>query len=222
MSYRLLRRRRTKRGSAEPASEDTGLLDVLANLVGVLALFAAITSLLSASGDIKIHTPMNKKTNRQYVLLQVSKQGVWNLQPAVEVMAAEDRKRVQAVQRCRRLPAGERAGCDADLDRWRFNQRVGSVEVSVTHQAGTLFAAGPPTASALDLKQPDGWLSREVDRLARQNRAVFVLLENDGFDAYRLIKQRARERKVPVGWEPWFKGDPIYFWGNGGRRFTVQ
>ena len=72
MSYRLLRRRRTKRGSAEPASEDTGLLDVLANLVGVLALFAAITSLLSASGDIKIHTPMNKTTNRQYVLLQVS------------------------------------------------------------------------------------------------------------------------------------------------------
>ena len=70
MSYRLLRRRRTKRGSAEPASEDTGLLDVLANLVGVLALFAAITSLLSASGDIKIHTPMNKPSGRAYVLPQ--------------------------------------------------------------------------------------------------------------------------------------------------------
>ena len=222
MSYRLLRRRRTKRGSSEPASEDTGLLDVLANLVGVLALFAAITSLLSASGDIKIHTPMNKRTNRQYVLLQVSKQGVWNLQPAVEVMAAEDRKRVQAVERCRRLPAGEQPGCDAALDAWRFNQRVGAVEVAVTHKAGTLFKAGPPTATAAELKRPDGWLVDEVQRLARQNKAIFVLLENDGFDVYRLIKQRAREQKVPVGWEPWFAGDPIYFWGNAGRSFTVQ
>ena len=222
MSFRYLRRRRRSRINAEPASEDTGLLDVLANLVGVLALFAAITSLLSASGDIKIHTPMNKPSGRAYALLLVSKQGVWDLQPAVTAMAAADRRRVAAVQRCRQLAAPLQESCNRELDGWRFDQRLGSVEVSVTHQAGTLFPAGPPNADAAELKREDGWLDREIDQLARQNKAIFVLLENDGFDLYRLIKQRARERKVPVGWEPWFKGDPIHFWGNGGRRFTVQ
>jgi hypothetical protein len=27
---------------------------------------------------------------------------------------------------------------------------------------------------------------------------------------------------VRLGWEPWMKGEPIYFWGQGGRSLTVQ
>jgi len=27
---------------------------------------------------------------------------------------------------------------------------------------------------------------------------------------------------VRLGWEPWYKGEPIYFWGNAGRSLTVQ
>jgi len=39
---------------------------------------------------------------------------------------------------------------------------------------------------------------------------------------YRAIKSKALEHKVPIGWEPWYKGDPVYFWGNAGRNLTVQ
>jgi hypothetical protein len=51
---------------------------------------------------------------------------------------------------------------------------------------------------------------------------VFVVLENDGFEAYRAIKAKAQQHGVRLGWEPWMKGEPIYFWGQGGRSLTVQ
>ena len=222
MSERHHRRRRKRRIAAEPASEDTGLLDVLANLVGVLAMFAAITSLLSASGDIRIKTPMNKPSDRQLELFQVSKQGVWALQPAVAVMAKADRQRVAEVNRCAQLEPSEQPACDQQLESWRFNQRVGQSQVSVTHREGIIRKEGKADASVLELKRPDGWLDQQLERLQREKKGVFILLENDGFDVYRLIKRRAHERGVPVGWEPWFKGDPIYFWGNAGRNLSVQ
>lgn len=222
MSERHHRRRRKRKMAAEPASEDTGLLDVLANLVGVLAMFAAITSLLSASGDIKIRTPMNKPSNRQLEILQVSGEGVWHLQPAVETMVKADRERGKEVARCAQLEKPEKASCDQELDQWRFNKSVGSTYVSVTHKEGVLSKNGPPTVTTAQLKQSGGWLDQELMRLSQQKKGIFILLENDGFDVYRLIKRRAHEAKVPVGWEPWFKGDPIYFWGTGGRSLVVQ
>ena len=222
MSQRHHRRRRKRRMAAEPASEDTGLLDVLANLVGVLAMFAAITSLLSASGDIKIKTPMNKPSDRQLELFQVSKEGVWALQPAVATMAKADRQRVAEVTRCTQLEPTEQPACDQQLEAWRFNQRAGQAQVSVTHKEGIIRTFGNADATALDLKKPDGWLDQQLERLEKEKKGIFILLENDGFDVYRLIKRRAHERKIPVGWEPWFKGDPIYFWGNAGRNLSIQ
>ena len=61
-----------------------------------------------------------------------------------------------------------------------------------------------------------------MKELANKKTAVFVVLESDGFEIYRAIKSKAIEYKVPIGWEPWYKGDPIYFWGNSGRLMTVQ
>lgn len=222
MSERRHRRRRKRRIAAEPASEDTGLLDVLANLVGVLAMFAAITSLLSASGDIRIRTPMNKSSDRPLEILQVSKAGVWDLQPAVTAMVKADRQRAAEVARCGQLEAAERGTCERELDGWRYNQRLASSVVTVTHREGLISKAGVPTASVRALKQPDGWLDQQLARLAREKKGLFILLENDGFDVYRTIKRKAHEQQVPVGWEPWFKGDPVYFWGNSGRNLTVQ
>ena len=61
-----------------------------------------------------------------------------------------------------------------------------------------------------------------MKELANKKTAVFVVLESDGFEIYRAIKRKAIEYKVPIGWEPWYTGDPIYFWGNSGRKMTVQ
>jgi len=38
----------------------------------------------------------------------------------------------------------------------------------------------------------------------------------------REIKRLANRYEVPIGWEPWYKEDPIYFWGNAGRSMLIQ
>jgi hypothetical protein len=73
-----------------------------------------------------------------------------------------------------------------------------------------------------ELKQPKGWLDTTMAQLAQRRQVVFVVLENDGFEAYRAIKAKAQQHGVRLGWEPWYKSDPIMFWGNGGRSLTVQ
>ena len=67
-----------------------------------------------------------------------------------------------------------------------------------------------------------GWLDTTMAQLAQRRQVVFVVLENDGFEAYRAIKAKAQQHGVRLGWEPWMKGEPIYFWGQGGRSLTVQ
>ena len=155
-------------------------------------------------------------------MLQASKDGVWDLQPAVNRMAKLDRERVEEVIRCEQLIEPEKSVCEENLDIWAREEQIGSIEMKLSHEKGTLQRNGPPTALASQLKQSDGWLDVTMKELANKKTAVFVVLESDGFEIYRAIKSKAIEHKVPIGWEPWYKGDPIYFWGNSGRTMTIQ
>lgn len=218
----LLLRRRQQRHSTAAASDDTGLMDTLTNVVGVLALITSLTSIFAASASLNIQTPMAQKSKQPYHLLQANADGVWDLQPAVLAMAAADRERVAEVRRCRALPDGQAEACDRGLDGWSRRAQVGAVAYTVNHRQGSLQRTGPPTVPSQQLKDPGGWLDQTMVRLARERQVVFVVLENDGFTTYRVIKAKALQHGVRLGWEPWYKGDPITFWGNGGRALTVQ
>ena len=218
----LLLRRRQKGSGGGGGSDDTGLMDTLTNVVGVQALVLSLTAIFATSSTLNIQTPMAKKSSQPYHLLQASGDGVWDLQPAVEAMTKADRERVAAVRRCRALPAGEAEACNQGLDGWTRAAQLGPIRYAVDHRQGLLQRNGPPTVLKAQLKSPGSWLDTTMARLAKQRQAVFVLLEPDGFDTYRAIKAKALEHGVRLGWEPWYKGEPIHFWGNAGRSLTVQ
>ena len=79
-----------------------------------------------------------------------------------------------------------------------------------------------PTISSADTKENNNNLRKLIKNIANNNQAVFIVLESDGFEMYRQIKRLANRYKVPIGWEPWYKEDPIYFWGNAGRSMLIQ
>ena len=219
----LLLRRRSRRGGADgPGDSSDGLMDILSNVVGVMALIGSLTGIFATSSALNIQAPMQQKSSRNFVLLQAAKEGVWDLQPAVEQMVKLDRQRASEVNRCDQLLPPEKEACDRELDGWKREAQVGPIGMSVSHANGLIRRNGPPTVLATDLKKKEGWLDQTMQRLAKEKKAVFVVLENDGFEAYRAIKNKALQYKVPIGWEPWYKDDPIYFWGNSGRNLTVQ
>lgn len=219
----LLLKRRSRRGGGDGLGDSSdGLMDILSNVVGVMALIGSLTGIFATSSALNIQAPMQQKSSRNFVLLQAAKEGVWDLQPAVEQMVKLDRQRALEVNRCEQLLPPEKEACDRELDGWRREAQVGSIGMSVSHSNGLIRRNGPPTVLATDLKKKEGWLDQTMQRLAKEKKAVFVVLENDGFEAYRAIKNKALQYKVPIGWEPWYKDDPIYFWGNSGRNLTVQ
>ena len=221
LSSLVLRRRKRHRQSAMADSSD-GLMDVLSNVVGVMALVGSLTGVFAASSSLNIQAPMQKTSQRNFQMLQASKEGLWNLQPAVERMTTLDRDRAKEVNRCAQLLAPERTGCERTLDGWSRDEQLGPIGMKLSHEKGSLKRNGPPTVLAEDLRKADGWLDQTMQQLAKEKKAVFVVLERDGFEVYRAIKSKAIEYKVPIGWEPWYKDDPIYFWGNSGRSMTVQ
>lgn len=217
----LLRRREQRREQAQ-GSDDTGLMDTLTNVVGVLALITSLTAIFATSATLNIQAPMAQKSKQAYHLLQASGDGIWDLQPAVTAMASADRQRVAEVRRCQALPGPQSEVCDQELDGWSRAGQLGPIRYAVDHRQGLIERNGPPTVSKAELKQPKGWLDSTMARLAKQRQVVFVVLESDGFETYRAIKAKAQEHGVRLGWEPWYTGDPIYFWGNAGRSLTVQ
>jgi hypothetical protein len=218
----LLLKRRQQRRQQGQGSDDTGLMDTLTNVVGVLALITSLTAIFATSATLNIQAPMAQRSKQAFHLLQANGDGVWDLQPAVTAMAAADRERVAAVRRCQTLSAGQREACDRGLDGWARSAQVGPVRYAVDHRQGLVERNGPPTVAKAELNQPKGWLDTTMAQLAQRRQVVFVVLENDGFATYRAIKAKAQQHGVRLGWEPWMKGDPIYFWGNAGRSLTVQ
>jgi hypothetical protein len=217
----LLRRRRSKRVSSQSDSTD-GLMDILSNVVGVMALVGSLTGVFAATSSLNILAPMQTKSDRNFWTIQASQDGIWNLQPAIDLMTVLDRERVSEVILCDQLLQPERVTCEKNLDNWAREEQLGSISMSLSHASGSIQRTGPPVVTAADLSKSDGWLDQTMKRLAREKKAIFVVLENDGFELYRAIKSKAIQYKVPIGWEPWYEGDPIYFWGNSGRSMMVQ
>ena len=220
--FLLLLQRRRHRKSAEMADSSDGLLDVLSNVVGVMALVGSLTGVFAATSTLNIQAPMQTKADRNFWTLQVSSEGVWDLQPAIQRMTQLDRERVDEVRLCDQLLPAEKIICEKRLDGWAREEQLGSIGMNLSHDQGSLKRNGPPTVSAELLQEPGGWLDQLIVKLARERKAVFVVLESDGFELYRVIKSKAIFYKVPIGWEPWYKGDPINFWGNSGRSMMVQ
>ena len=221
LSDLLLKNRRKRKGWVPEGSTD-GLLDILSNVVGVMALVGSLTGVIAANSALNIQAPMSKKSTRSFHLVQVSANGLWDLQPAVTRMTELDRERGEEVRRCQQLLPAEQKLCNAQLDGWARNENIGQVSMEISHANGLIRAAGQPTISAAEIKNNPERLDAFMKGLSENKEALFIVLEKTGFDQYRKIKAKAIQHEVPLGWEPWYSGDPIYFWGNSGRALMVQ
>ena len=218
----LLMRRRNRRGGAEVQGSSDGLLDILSNVVGVMALVGSLTGVIAATSALNIQAPMSQGSSRTFHLVQVSANGLWDLQPAVNRMTELDRERGEEVRRCQQLLPAEQQQCNQMLDGWQRNENIGSVAMEISHANGLIRAAGEPSIPAAQMTNDPEALDAFMKTLSDNNEALLVVLEKTGFEQYRKLKAKAIEHKVPLGWEPWYSGDPIYFWGNAGRSLMVQ
>ena len=218
----VLLKRKTRRSETPMPDNSDGLLDVLCNVVGLLVLVSSLTGVIASTTALNIIAPMSQKTEKNFHMLQASEEGIWDLQPAVNRMTILDRERGSEVLRCSNLLPPEAETCNRSLDGWSREEQLSGIKMSLTHEKGSLLRQAEPTISYEDLKNSNEWLENLMKKLSKTNRAVFVVLESDGFEIYRLIKRQALINKVPIGWEPWYKGDPIYFWGNSGRSMLSQ
>ena len=218
----LLLKSRRKRTAWTPEGSNDGLLDILSNVVGVMALVGSLTGVIAANSALNIQAPMSKKSTRSFHLVQVSANGLWDLQPAVTRMTELDRERGEEVRRCQQLLPAEQKLCNAQLDGWARNENICEVSMEISHANGLIRAAGQPTISAAEIKNNPERLDTFMKGLSENKEALFIVLEKTGFDQYRKIKAKAIQHEVPLGWEPWYSGDPIYFWGNSGRALMVQ
>ena len=142
----LLLRRRRRRSAIETADSSDGLMDILSNVVGVMALVGSLTGVLAATSSLNIQAPMQRNADRNFWMLQASEDGVWDIQPAVNRMTELDRARAAEVNRCEQLLEPERDVCQEDLDGWSRYEQIGSMEMELSHEKGTLLRNGPPTA----------------------------------------------------------------------------
>jgi len=211
----------SKTSGLQDSSSD-GLLDLLSNVLGVLVLVSSLTGLLASTSALNIQAPMRTETKKEFWILQASEDGIWDLQPAVKRMTNLDQQRVELVQKCGNLLGLESALCEQELDGWEVEEQVSGVKMKIDHEKGIVKRLDLPTISSADIKENKSNLSKLIKNISNNNQAVFVVLESDGFEMYRQIKRLANRYKVPIGWEPWYKEDPIYFWGNAGRSMLVQ
>ena len=218
----LLLRRRNRRGGAEVQGSSDGLLDILSNVVGVMALVGSLTGVIAATSALNIQAPMSQGSSKRFHLVQVSANGLWDLQPAVNRMTELDRERGEEVRRCQQLLPAEAKLCNQALDGWERSEQIGPVAMDISHANGLIRTDGEPSITAAQMTNEPEALDAFMKTLADNNEALFVVLEKTGFAQYRKLKAKAIEHKVPLGWEPWYSGDPIYFWGNAGRSLMVQ
>ena len=185
-------------------------------------LVSSLTGVLAATSALNIQAPMLTETKKQFWMLQASKDGIWDLQPAVKRMTNLDQKRVELVRKCDNLLGLESQLCKQELDQWGIEEQVNGVRMIIDHEKGMITRLDQPTISSAKLIENKEDLNNLIKKIKNKDQAVFIVLESDGFEMYREIKRMANQYKVPIGWEPWYKEDPIFFWGNAGRSMLVQ
>ena len=218
----LLLRKKGKSGPSEMADNSDGLLDLLCNVVGVLVLVSSLAGVFAATSAVNIQAPMRTETKKQFRILQASEEGIWDLQPAIDRMTLLDRERVEKVRECENLLPPESTICNQGLDNWRKEEQIKGVKMTINHEKGQILKTDEPTFKAEAIDDDSAALDSIMEELQNDEKAVFVVLESSGFAMYRAIKRSARKHKVPIGWEPWYGGDPINFWGNSGRTMAIQ
>ena len=217
----ILLRKKGKKSATGLADSSDSLLDLLCNVVGVLVLVSSLAGVFAATSAVNIQAPMQKDTKKQFWTLQAAEEGVWDLQPAINRMAELDRDRVKEVRLCENLLSPELEICNRNLDGWEKKEQINGIVMQVDHEKGQVLRSDEPTIGA-DNTELKSWLDKLMKKLSSEDKAVFIVLESSGFKMYREIKRSALKNKVPIGWEPWYKGDPINFWGNSGRSMSIQ
>lgn len=219
-------RRKATNGGGLPPEQD-GMLDVLANLVGVLTLVGALSATVAVNTSIRIRTPLAQETNNEFLMLQSGEDGIWDLQPARDRMWQLDNQMAAGYKACLNYSTSTYRGawrflnCVERMDRWSTSEKVGSAFVSVNRYGSSIQRSEEPTISTRDLEEDDAYLRNLLSKAAKDNKAIFVILEKEGFESYRKIRSIAAENNLQVGWEPWETGEPISF-GSGGRSMRVQ
>lgn len=219
-SSKKRRSRRLSEGEILPEDHD-GILDVLANLVGVLVLVGSLTAVLAANSAIKIKTPLAKSTNKDFVLLQVGKAGVWDLQRAKDRMVDLDKQRIAGWKQCLNLSLYDMIYCVNEMRQWSAFQRVGQVQVEIAQDGAKITRMQSPTEQSEKMEMQGSWTRTKLKNASDNGKAIFLILEKEGFSNFRTIRTIAAEYGLELGWEPWKTGESVFF-GSGGRTMTVQ
>ncbi len=223
------RRRRGSRQLSEPELISDGSVDILANLVGVLVLVGLLTAVNASNTGVRQKTPLVQKTKKEFLLLEVHENEIFDADIAQENAARLKQKRAAELKRCtvgvsretvNPLQVQSTLTCIEAVEEAPFYDFAGSYEISLVK--GSLFArrSGRPAMIASELAAPKNWLENRLAKLNPKRDAVFVLLDNRSFATYRKIRAIAQNRGFEIGWEPW-SGDRIYF-STDGRTMSVQ
>ena len=98
INRRYFRRSRRSRKSYQNKSinfdsSNDGILDVLANTVGILILIGVLGALAVANSVFDIYSPINRDARKYVHLFHISESGIWNIEPAREALINIDKNR---------------------------------------------------------------------------------------------------------------------------------
>ena len=74
-------------------SSNDGILDVLANTVGILILIGVLGALAVANSVFDIYAPINRDARKYVHLFHISESGIWNVEPARQALINIDKKK---------------------------------------------------------------------------------------------------------------------------------
>ena len=216
----MTRSRRKFAVVGSPPGDHDGILDVLANLVGILTLVGALSAVVAANAAVRIKTPMSRSTSRDFELLVAGQKGVWNLQPAKDAMLAANTQRIAEMRSCFGYGLYAMAACFNRAKSRLHSEQVGGAYYRLNDYESSLKRSSSPDIA---ISSPDAELrlAELVSSIKRRNKVVFVLLEKEGFESFRTIRSAANSIDLDLGWEPWATHGVIYF-GSGGRSLTIQ
>lgn len=132
----MSRRRRRRRAGlllrSRGDDDQAGILDVLANLVGVLTLVGALSAIIAGQSPVRLRTPMTRRGDQPFLLLQVGEAGIWNLEPARAQLGAAQQARYDTALACLTDPERSIASCRQRADSYRKQLKTGSATLTTT------------------------------------------------------------------------------------------